>query len=152
MKLQHWQITDKGAHPLIETSLCLWRHTQRIAEPGTSPVNRSPGSTGCTKLASRQPRKKKKAIQVQDTFSWQITDPHGAKASLPWICASNNEVWAATVAPLCHTRADPRRDFLVVMLLIQQSLPQSPGSVALYYNTHTRAHAHMRARAASVTQ
>lgn len=76
-------------------------------------------------------------ILIQDIFSLQITDPEGAKASLQWICASNNEVWAATVAPLCHTRADPWRDFLVVMLLIQQSLPQSPGSVALYYNTHT---------------
>lgn len=53
--------------------------------------------------------------------------------------AFNNEVWAGTISPLCHTRSDPWGDVLVVMVLIQQSLPQRPGSIELHYKTLTHA-------------
>lgn len=65
-----------------------------------------------------------------------MAKPHSVEALLHWLCAFNNEVWASTVSPLCRTRTDPWGDFLVVMLLIRQSLPQGPGSIELHYKTH----------------
>lgn len=64
-----------------------------------------------------------------------MAKPHSVKASPHWLCAFNNEVLAGTVGPLCRTRADPWGDFLVVMLPMQQSLPQRPGSAELHYKT-----------------
>lgn len=64
-----------------------------------------------------------------------MAKPHSVKASPPWLCAFNNEVLAGTVGPLCRTRAHPWGDFLVVMLPMQQSLPQRAGSAELHYKT-----------------
>lgn len=66
-----------------------------------------------------------------------MAKPHSVKAQPHWLSAFNNEVCAGTISPLCHTRTDPWGDFLVVMVLIRQSLPQRPGSIELHYNTHT---------------
>lgn len=69
--------------------------------------------------------------------SFLMAKPDSVKA---WLCPFNNEVWVGTVRPLCCTRTDPRGDFLVVMVLMQQSLPQRPESTEFYYRTHTHTH------------
>lgn len=153
----------------VETSLnsTLW-NAPRFAWPGTSPVNYRSCSTGwpldkhhantnsntqlpglqhfaaCTVrhlrtlLGNPMPLANPFPTRIL-IHAFLMAEPHSVKASPHRLCAFNNEVWAGTISPLCHTRTDPWGDFLVVMVLIQQSLPQRPGSLELRY-THTQTH------------
>lgn len=72
-------------------------------------------------------------IRVQSFFSLSLNGQTTLCKELHCLSAFNNEVLVGTIILLFPTRTDPWRDFLVVMVLMQLSLPQQSGSVDLYY-------------------